>query len=333
MAQVPTPVADRHVHSEWSWDAAQGDMMATCARAVELGLPALAFTEHADFTLWVSRPPVAEAASAGPSAARGGFPGPGGSTKDPGPPGRPAPGAGRTWSTGRVPGRRWPARVPAASRTGDLDIAGYWAALERCRGAYPSLRIESGIELGEPHLFPDRAAELLAQRPLDRVLGSLHCIEVDGELVDLSMPEVLEAGVAASRFRGYLLATLALVESGAPFAILTHLDYPKRYWPHSEVRFDERDFEEEYRAVLAALARSGRALELNSSRAMAAPRAPSPGLLPLRWWHEEGGGAVSFGSDAHRPQDVGAGLVDAAQLAEAAGFRPGRDPLALWCRA
>ena len=44
MAQVPTPVADRHVHSEWSWDAAQGDMMATCARAVELGLPALAFT-------------------------------------------------------------------------------------------------------------------------------------------------------------------------------------------------------------------------------------------------------------------------------------------------
>ena len=294
MAQVPTPVADRHVHSEWSWDAAQGDMMATCARAVELGLSALAFTEHADFTLWVSPPPAAEATR---------------------------------------PGRRWPARVPAASHTGDLDITGYWAALERCRGAYPSLRIESGIELGEPHLFPDRTAELLAQRPLDRVLGSLHCIEVDGELVDMSVPGVLEAGVAHGRFRGYLLATLALVESGAPFAILAHLDYPKRYWPHSEVRFDERDFEEEYRAVLAALARSGRALEVNSSRAMAAPRAPSPGLLPLRWWHEEGGGAVSFGSDAHRPQDVGAGLVDAAQLAEAAGFRPGRDPLALWCRA
>ncbi|MFI5735503.1 PHP domain-containing protein [Kribbella sp. NPDC051587] len=42
--------ADGHVHSEWSWDAKQGAMEATCARAVELGLPAIAFTEHVDFT-------------------------------------------------------------------------------------------------------------------------------------------------------------------------------------------------------------------------------------------------------------------------------------------
>ncbi len=43
------PLADGHVHTEWSWDAARGDMEATCHRALELGLPAIAFTEHADF--------------------------------------------------------------------------------------------------------------------------------------------------------------------------------------------------------------------------------------------------------------------------------------------
>ena len=43
---------DNHVHSEWSWDAAAGAMEATCARAVEIGLPSLSFTEHADFTNW-----------------------------------------------------------------------------------------------------------------------------------------------------------------------------------------------------------------------------------------------------------------------------------------
>ena len=43
--------ADGHVHSEWSWDADLGSMEATtCARAVELGLPAVAFTEHVDCT-------------------------------------------------------------------------------------------------------------------------------------------------------------------------------------------------------------------------------------------------------------------------------------------
>ena len=41
--------ADGHVHSEWSWDAPDGAMERTCARAVDLGLPAVAFTEHVDY--------------------------------------------------------------------------------------------------------------------------------------------------------------------------------------------------------------------------------------------------------------------------------------------
>ena len=44
--------ADSHVHSEWSWDAPDGSMERTCARAVEIGLPAVAFTEHADYLTW-----------------------------------------------------------------------------------------------------------------------------------------------------------------------------------------------------------------------------------------------------------------------------------------
>jgi histidinol-phosphatase (PHP family) len=48
--------ADSHVHTEWSWDAAAGDMVATCARAVELGVPAVAFTEHVDHTRFRAEP-------------------------------------------------------------------------------------------------------------------------------------------------------------------------------------------------------------------------------------------------------------------------------------
>jgi histidinol-phosphatase (PHP family) len=43
---------DSHVHTEWSWDSPDGSMERTCARAVEIGLPAVAFTEHADYTGW-----------------------------------------------------------------------------------------------------------------------------------------------------------------------------------------------------------------------------------------------------------------------------------------
>src|SRR5919202_2190300 len=54
--QETTLPADGHVHSEWSWDAQLGSMERTCERAIELGLPAVAFTEHVDHTTWPAPP-------------------------------------------------------------------------------------------------------------------------------------------------------------------------------------------------------------------------------------------------------------------------------------
>ncbi len=55
--------ADTHVHSEWSWDtggpdsSAAGRMVATCERAVKIGLTSLFFTEHLDLeTSWRASP-------------------------------------------------------------------------------------------------------------------------------------------------------------------------------------------------------------------------------------------------------------------------------------
>ncbi|WP_433041082.1 hypothetical protein [Dactylosporangium sp. CS-033363] len=53
----------------------------------------------------------------------------------------------------------------------------------------------------------------------------------------------------------------------------------------------------------------------------------------LRWWHDEGGDAITFGSDAHLPSAVAHGFADAAQMAEAHGFRPGRSAFHRWSRA
>ena len=42
------------MHSEWSWDAVAGAMAETCAEAVRRRLPSVAFTEHAEFTPWIT---------------------------------------------------------------------------------------------------------------------------------------------------------------------------------------------------------------------------------------------------------------------------------------
>ena len=273
---------DGHVHTEWSWDTADGSMEESCARAVELGLPSIAFTEHADFTRWVLSHEAAE---------------------------------GMQWWHSAWIGPDGRFRPPP------LDAAGYLASVQRCRDKFPGLRILSGTELGEPHWHKDEVRALLGAGTFDRVLGSVHSLELDAtRLVDL----LFDQADPAVLLRAYLDEALRLAESAAPFAVLAHIDYPVRHWPDEAGPFDATRFEDEYRTVLAALARSGRTLELNT-------RVPLPAVI-VRWWYEAGGEALVFGSDAHRPAVVARRFTDAASVAEAAGFHPGRYPHDFWRR-
>ena len=282
--------ADNHVHSQFSWDTGvDASMEDTCRRAVEVGLPAVAFTEHVDFTEW---------------------------------------GAHDNPPTGGRVVEGLPERIPAAiawrERVLPLDVDGYLASIEKCRGRFPELRILSGIEAGEPHHFEGSVAAVLNQGQFDRVLGSLHSIVHDGRLVYTDWVfGYLPADVVVRDYFGELLR---LVEGSDVFQVLAHCDYPRRYWPNRRAgEYREADYEEEYRTVFRALAASDRALELNTS-------SPLASATLMRWWFEEGGGAVSFGSDAHVPLRVGALFDVAVDIVAAAGFRPGRDEYDFWRR-
>jgi len=66
-----------------------------------------------------------------------------------------------------------------------LDIGGYLATLDDCRQRFPELRILSGVEIGEAHLWAASAAATVAKAGPggpDRILGSLHAIPHEGRL-------------------------------------------------------------------------------------------------------------------------------------------------------
>ncbi len=269
---------DGHVHSEWSWDAIAGDMEATCARAVELGLPAVAFTEHVDHTRWM----VAEGAL------------------DP-----------------RARGER---DAPGTFTPGPLDVEGYLEALARCRDLFPGLHLVSGVELGEPHWHPDAVAGVLAAGGFERVLGSLHSLPEGTAAAE--PPELFRRHVAADVVRSYLVELAAMIEQTSVFEVLAHLDYPLRHWPAAAGPFEVGAFEDELRHALRNLAASGRVLEVNTKGPM----------LPevVRWWRDEGGRVVTFGSDAHEPDELGRRLDEAVDMVESYGFRAGRHPYDRW---
>jgi histidinol-phosphatase (PHP family) len=275
--------SDRHVHSEWSWDAPDGSMERTCERAVELGLRSVAFTDHAEFT-------------------------PATILSDP----------------ARLPYRfrRWVRDGVLAPPP--MPLEGYLEGLQRCRERFRDLRILSGVELSEPQWHAGPAASLLRRGQFDVIICGQHTLP-HGPGTWIELGEAYLMHDRAEVVRRYLTELLGLVEGWDDFAALAHVDYAMRYWPGGEAPPAEPAcFEEEYRAVLRALARSGRALEINTQLPLHADI--------LRWWHQEGGTAVSFGSDAHDPLRLAHGFTEAAALAGAVGFRPGRHRHDFWVR-
>jgi histidinol-phosphatase (PHP family) len=201
-----------------------------------------------------------------------------------------------------------------------FDAAGYLSSIERCREMFPELRVLSGLELGEPHWHPVAAQEVLAFGEFDRVLGSLHCLP-DGDR--FQEPNDLNGHRDPHEVvRTYLMEIARLVSRSDAFSVLAHIDYPARSWPAHLGPFDPLLFEGEFRYALHATAESGRALEINTVVPLQA--------TVIKWWREEGGEAVTFGSDAHDPSKIAKGFADAASMAEANGFCPQRDPLAVW---
>ena len=209
------------------------------------------------------------------------------------------------------------------SRMRLIDIDGYLSALEDCRQRYPDLRIFSGVEIGEAHLFAASAAAMVARADVERILGSLHAIPCDGRLT--AADDLFRRMPAAEVMRQYFAELVRLVQGSDIFAVLAHIDFPRRMWPRAACPYTERAFEEEYRAVLRALAASDRILEVNT-------KSPLASADLLGWWRQAGGRAVSFGSDAHQPWRVGDKFKLAVDVVEAAGFRAGRDRFDFWRR-
>jgi len=256
-------------------------MQRTCERAVQIGLPALVFTEHLDLDdAWRAEPQD--------------FP---------------------------------PSCSPFITVDGHLmaprlDVEGYIDSIDRCRHQFPDLRILTGVEFGQPHLFEKQARRLLDPTSLDRVNGSLHTLACGDERAE---PVTLfRLWPPDDVIWAYLEEVPRMVAGSDVFEVFTHLDYAVRHWPTVEAGpFDVTRFEDGFRGAMRAIADTGRALEMNTRR-----------LCPWmpKWWSEEGGRAVSFGSDAHVPEALADGFPEAVAMVEHFGFRPSSRPEDLWTR-
>lgn len=143
--------------------------------------------------------------------------------------------------------------------------------------------------------------------PLDIVLGSVH-------FIDYWKNEGLTKGEPREVWSRYFARVRELARTGL-YDVVAHVDLPKKFG-HP---ISDQDLKEFSWPALDAIAEAGMAIEINTS-GLNHPCAELYPSLPLLTWACERGIGLTLGSDAHKPERVGADFDQALEHAQAAGY-------------
>lgn len=204
----------------------------------------------------------------------------------------------------------------------DFEKDGYAARAERsfreqtaAQTAFAGrLHLVRGVEIGCPLYDEATANRLLSQYDYGFVLVSQHQLDDQPDFYFCDFTQ-LDIPVTLDR---YFESVLQVARWGR-FHSLAHLTYPLRYIPAALQPADYTRWLPVIDEIFRTLIRADRALEINTS-GLRKGGVTAPDFPLIRRYRERGGRLLTFGSDAHRPEDVGAGIEEAARLARQAGF-------------
>lgn len=182
------------------------------------------------------------------------------------------------------------------------------------------VREQTDLKLGiEADFVPgreDRTANFLDAREWDYVVGSVHFLR--DQAVDMDEWDVWDSARSPEDVWRRYFQTLGEAAATGMFDILAHPDLVKMWG--GERPLPAGDLRRFYELAMDGIASSGVAIEVST----AGLRKRVGELYPSRAFLEmcvEAGCAVALSSDAHRPEDVGAGYDSALQLLDAVGVR------------
>jgi len=189
----------------------------------------------------------------------------------------------------------------------------YVEAVLEARRKFPQLTIRLALEVDFIPGQEDWIRQLAARYPWDYFIGSVHYVS---EGWDVDNPHKLGEWSRRSVdavWHDYLDRLEASICSGL-FDIIGHCDLPKKFGHRPET-----DLLPRYRQIFRVAAEANVALEINTAgwRKDCREQYPARVLLEAAC---EAGVALTFGSDAHAPSEVGAGWSEAVQLAREVGF-------------
>ena len=180
------------------------------------------------------------------------------------------------------------------------------------------ITIKFGIEIGLQPQIVNKNKDFVSSYPFDFVIGSIHLCEHD----DPYYPDFWKGRSVQDTLRLFFEDTLKNIEVFDNFDVLGHLDYIVRYIPDKGLyNYSPRDFDDIITKILKTLISKGKGLDLNT-KALKYPNTnqPNPHSYILEKYGRLGGKIITFGSDAHIPEDTALYFDKAVAIAKKCGF-------------
>ena len=183
-------------------------------------------------------------------------------------------------------------------------------------------RLLTGVEIGDGILYPEqmRKAEIMCD--YDVIIGSIHCVMKDDELLAYSRMDFSKEGdeYVYEFLDRYFDSMQKLVET-ADFDVLAHLTCPLRYivGKHKK-KADLTRYDSVITDILKKIIKKGIALEINTSSLSLALGDFVPHTDIIKKYRQLGGYLITLGSDAHLIQEASANFESAKEHLKKLGF-------------
>jgi histidinol-phosphatase (PHP family) len=190
----------------------------------------------------------------------------------------------------------------------------YVEKVRRAQKEFPQLTIRLALEVDYLPGHEDWIRELAARHPWDYLIGSVHYVSETWAIDD---PNKLSEWSHRDSFEVWSVYFDWLTRAAATglFEIIGHADLPKKFGHRPT-----QDCTPLYEKFLDAAKKANCAIELNTAglRKECKEIYPSREILQLAFTK---GVPITFGSDAHAPEEVGMNFAEAIQLAREVGYK------------
>ncbi len=203
-----------------------------------------------------------------------------------------------------------PEMMPLAN----VDYPRYYSRICELRDAYQGkIRIKMGMEFGmQRHTIPEYEA-LFQKYPFDFIILSIH--QIDNK--EFWTGDFQRGYSRNEYYRKYYEEMLYLTEHYQDYSVLGHMDLISRYDPVGDMPFAQ--IESIVEQILKKVIRDGKGIEVNTS-CYRYGLDMTPGRQILQMYHELGGDILTIGSDSHKPEHLGYGILEIMKELKKIGF-------------